>query len=146
MSVQLHPIHWLALFGLVITLVLLVGAFRCRGKALKALLVMLGLASAAPAALVVMVSYPEWIDPRFRVYKDFYTAIEPGMSRSEVKALLEKHYPESGPRSRPTIFLEDESSLNFFMDPEAGHTEPNCEGILLKIDNDRVTAKTYSPD
>jgi hypothetical protein len=93
MSVQLHPIHWLALFGLVITLVLLVGAFRCRGKALKALLVMLGIASAAPAALVVMVSYPEWIDPRFRVYKDFYTAIEPGMSRSDVKALLEKHYP-----------------------------------------------------
>ena len=146
MSVQLHPIHWLALFGLVITLVLLVGAFRCRGKALKALLVMLGLASAAPAALVVMVSYPEWIDPRFRVYKDFYTAIEPGMSRSDVKALLEKYYPESGARSCPTIFLEDESSLNFFMHPEAGHTEPNCEAILLKIDNDRVTAKTYSPD
>jgi hypothetical protein len=32
------------------------------------------------------------------------------------------------------------------MHPEAGHTEPNCEAILLKIDNDRVTAKTYSPD
>ena len=128
------------------TLVLLVGAFRCRGKALKALLVMLGIASAAPAALVVMVSYPEWIDPRFRVYKDFYAAIEPGMSRSDVKALLEKHHPESGARARPTIFLEDESSLNFFMNPEAGHAEPNCEAILLKIDNDRVTAKTYSPD
>jgi hypothetical protein len=146
MSVQLHPIHWLALFGLVITLVLLVGAFRCRGKVMKALLVMLGLASAAPAALVVMVSYPEWLDPRFRVYKDFYTAIEPGMSRSDVKALLEKHYPENGPRARPTIFLEDESSLNFFMHPEDPGSSVDCEGILLKIENDRVTAKTYSPD
>ncbi|MBL9184017.1 MAG: hypothetical protein JNN17_17880 [Verrucomicrobiaceae bacterium] len=146
MSVQLHPIHWLALFGLVIALVMLAGAFRCRGVALKILLIMLGIASAAPAGLVVMVSYPEWVDPRFRVYKDFFAAIQPGMSRDDVKTLLEKHYPESGPRSRPILFLEDESSLNFFMHPEPGHTEPNCEGILLKIENDRVTTKTYSPD
>lgn len=113
---------------------------------MKALLVMLAIVSAAPAGLVVMVSYPEWIDPRFRAYKDFHAAIETGMSRSEVMALLEKHYPEGGARSRPTIFLEDEDSLNFFMHPEDGHSEPNCEGILLKLDNDRVASKTYSPD
>lgn len=146
MNVQLHPIHWLALFGSVIAIVLLVGAFRCRGVTMKILLVMLGIASAAPAGLVVMASYPEWVDPRFRVYKDFFAAIQPGMSRNEVKALLEKHYPEGGTRSRPTLFLEDETSLTFFMHPEPGHTEPNCESILLKLENDRVTAKTYSPD
>lgn len=146
MSIQLHPLHWLALFGLVITLVLMVGAVRCRGATVKILLVMLGIASATPAVLVVLVSYPSWIDPRFRVYRDFYEAISPGMSRDEVKDLLAKQYPEGGARSRPIIFLEDESSLNFFMHPEAGHTEPNCEAILLKLDNDHVAKKTYSPD
>jgi hypothetical protein len=146
MSVTLHPIHWLALFGLVIALVLLVGAFRCRGVAMKILLVMLGIASAAPAGLVVMVSYPEWVDPRFRVYKDFFAAIEPGMSRAEVKALMEKHYPKGGARERPVLFHEDEGHLDFFMHPEAGRTEPNCEGIFLQLENDRVTRKSYSPD
>jgi hypothetical protein len=110
------------------------------------LLVMLACASAMPAGLVVLVSYPEWVDPRFLVYKDFFAAIQPGMSRSEVKVLLEKHYPEGGARSRPIVFLEDEDSLNFFMHPEAGRMEPNCEGILLNFENDLVTAKTYSPD
>lgn len=142
----MHPIHWLALFGLVITLVLLVGAFRCRGAVLKILLVMLGIASAAPAGLVVMVSYPEWVDPRFRVYKDFFAAIQPGMSREEVKALLSKRYPEGGAREKPILYLEDEDSLNYFMHPEAGHTEPNCEAILVKLEKDRVTKKIYSPD
>jgi hypothetical protein len=146
MSIQLHPIHWLALFGLVVSVVLLVGAFRCRGRVFKVLLVMLACASAMPAGLVVLVSYPEWVDPRFLVYKDFFAAIQPGMSRSEVKVLLEKHYPEGGARSRPIVFLEDEDSLNFFMHPEAGRMEPNCEGILLNFENDLVTAKTYSPD
>ncbi len=146
MSVHLHPIHWLALFGLVVAVVLLVGAFRCRGRTFKVLLVMLACISAMPAGLVVLVSYPEWVDPRFRVYKDFFAAIQPGMSRSEVKVLLEKHYPEGGARSRPIVFLEDEDSLNLFMHPEAGRMEPNCEGILLKLENDLVTAKTYSPD
>ena len=146
MSIHLHPIHWLALFGLVVAVVLLVGAFRCRGRVFKVLLVMLACVSAMPAGLVVLVSYPEWVDPRFRVYKDFFAAIQPGMSRSDVKVLLEKHYPEGGTRSRPIVFLEDEDSLNFFMHPEAGRTEPNCEGILLKLENDLVTAKTYSPD
>jgi hypothetical protein len=146
MSIQIHPIHWLALFGLVVSVVLLVGAFRCRGRVFKVLLVMLACASAMPAGLVVLVSYPEWVDPRFLVYKDFFAAIQPGMSRSEVKVLLEKHYPEGGARSRPIVFLEDEDSLNFFMHPEAGRMEPNCEGILLNFENDLVTAKTYSPD
>jgi hypothetical protein len=146
MSIHLHPIHWLALFGLVVAVVLLVGAFRCRGSVFKVLLVMLACVSAMPAGLVVLVSYPEWVDPRFRVYKDFFAAIQPGMSRIEVKVLLEKHYPEGGARSRPIVFLEDEDSLNFFMHPETGRTEPNCEGILLKLDNDLVAAKTYSPD
>jgi hypothetical protein len=146
MNVQLHPIHWLALFGLVIALVLLVAAFRCRGVAFKILLVMLGLAAASPLGLVVLVSYPEWIDPRFRVYKDFYAAIQPGMAREEVKALAAKHYPDGGERQRPIIFFEEADSLHYFMHPEAGHTEPNCEGIFLSFENDRVTQKSYSAD
>jgi hypothetical protein len=146
MSVRLHPIHWLALFGLVIAVVLLIGFFRCRGRVLKALLVLLSLALSAPAGLILVASRPEWIDPRFRAYKDFFAAIEPGMSRAEVKALWERLYPEGGARSRPILFLENDDSLNFFMHPEPGHAGPDCEAILLKIENDRVAEKTYSPD
>jgi hypothetical protein len=35
--------------------------------------------------------------------------------------------------------------LGFFMNPEASR-EPNCEGIFLRLEQGRVTKKTYSPD
>jgi hypothetical protein len=67
------------------------------------------------------------------------------MTREEVMALQARVYPEGGPRQKPRIAIEDDTSLTFFMHPEDS-TEPNCEGIFLAFKDGKVTSKTYSPD
>lgn len=145
MNSSTHPILVLALLGLVGSLIMLVTVFRVRRAGLKLLLVLISLVLLAPAGLVVVTVFPEWVDARFRSYKTFYEGIQPGMTQAEVMAWEAQIYPEGGPRQRPQIIVQDETSLSFFMHPEHS-TEPNCEGILLVFENGRLESKSYSPD
>ena len=143
---SLHPVHWLAIFGIVISIILVVAAFRCRGWQLKGWLFALSLAALAPAALVLAASYPDWADPRFSAYRTFFDDIQPGMTRADVLAIRAKHYPEGGPRQLPRIMIDEADSLTFFMHPEDPLSPIDCEAILLTLVDGRVVAKEYSPD
>lgn len=88
---------------------------------------------------------PELIDARFRTYKAFYRDIEIGMKREDVDALLERRYPAGGERQRPMLMNNAADAVGYFMNPEES-TEPNCEGIFLKLKDGRVTEKQYSAD
>jgi len=93
----------------------------------------------------VLLLNPELHDARFRVYKKFYNDLHVGMTQQEVFAILDKHYPISGPRLRPKILGEGENVGGFLMHPE--HlTEPNCEGVFLSWHEGRVAKVQYSPD
>jgi hypothetical protein len=116
-------------------------ARRLRSKLLWGVVTMVLL---APAGLVLAAFYPELVDARFRTYKAFYRDLHQGMTRDEVLATLDKHYPAGGARKRPKM-SEDEFNLGFFMDPEHSR-EPNCEGIFLKLNHGHVESLTYSPD
>ncbi|WP_395739539.1 hypothetical protein [Prosthecobacter sp.] len=140
-----HPIFVLAALGIASTVLMLFIAFRVRRLGLKLLLVLISVLTLAPAGLVLASAYPEWIDARYRSYKTFFADIQLGMTRDEVMAVQARLYPEGGPRKKPSILVEDERSITFFMHPEHT-TEPNCEGIFLAFENGRLKSKTYSPD
>ncbi len=145
MSSSIHPIFVLAALGLAASVILLVTVFRVRHWGLKLLLVLIAVATLSPTGLVVMALHPEWMDGRFRSYKDFYARIELGMTRPEIIALQDRLYPDGGLRKKPRIMIEDDRSLTFFMHPEDS-TEPNCEGIFLAFADGKLKSKTYSPD
>jgi hypothetical protein len=141
-----HSIIVLAALGIAASIILLITAFfKVRSIGLKVLLALIAVMTLMPAGLVVLVVHPEWVDARYRSYKNFYTEIQPGMTREEVMALQARMYPEGGARQKPRIAMEDDTSLTFFMHPEVS-TEPNCEGIFLVFKDGKVTSKTYSPD
>jgi len=135
----------LAVLGLVASVIMLITVTRVRSMGLKVVLVLISFATLAPAALVLVSMYPEWVDARFRSYKGFYEGLQLGMTHGEVMDLQAKLYPEGGPRQKPQIIMEDEKNLTFFMHPEHS-AEPNCEGIFLVFENGRLKSKTYSPD
>jgi len=142
----IHPIFVLAVLGLVATLILLMTAFRVRSAGLKVLLILIALVTLAPAGLVALAVFPEWVDARFRSYKTFYAEIQPGMTRDEVMAVRARMYPEGGPRQKPRIIVDEAESLTFFMDPENPGDAVDCEGIIIFFKDGKVTSKTYSPD
>ncbi|MFN0077622.1 MAG: hypothetical protein ACKVY0_14220 [Prosthecobacter sp.] len=146
MSQSIHPIVVLSILGIVASLILLVTVFRVRRVGLKVLLVLIAVVTLAPAALVVLTMYPEWVDARFRSYKAFYAGIQLGMTREDVMAVQAQHYPEGGPRQRPLIMVDEAESLTFFMHAEVPDSWINCEGILLGFKDGKVASKTYSPD
>ena len=98
-----------------------------------------------PAYLLIAVFSPQWIDARHRAYRTFFDGIEVGMSREQVLASLDIHYPADGPRQRPKIMKDSREELGFFMNPEDSH-EPNCEGIFLDLSEGKVERKRYSRD
>lgn len=98
-----------------------------------------------PAGLFTIALFPEVVDARVRAYKRFYADIEPGMTRADVTALVQRHYPADGRRLPPKIQEDSESRLGFFMNPEDSH-ELNCEGIFLDLKDGRVAGKRYSED
>ena len=67
------------------------------------------------------------------------------MTRAEVFEAVDRRYPQTGIRMRPRVMKDDPGNLGFFMNPE-GQGEPNCEGIFLSLELDRVKSKQYSMD
>jgi hypothetical protein len=145
MSSSLSPLVLIVPLGLLLALGALFAAWRVRSVLAKVALVMVALVGAAPSAWLLLAHHPELIDARYRAYKAFYRDIELGMTRDEVFALLERHYPESGERGRPRTLPEQPDEIVLFMDPEESR-EPTVEGILLDLEDGRVARKRYSPD
>jgi hypothetical protein len=112
---------------------------------ITAVMLALALVFIAPAGYVFLAFHPEWVDGRFRTYKRFYRDLEVGMTREQVLAAMEQHYPTNGSRQRPMIMDDTSERLGFFMNPETS-TEPNCEGIFLTLEAGRVTKIDYSAD
>ncbi len=145
MGIGIHPFILIAIAGAFAALVAIILAFKARSGVGIALLAALALVCLVPAGLVFVMFHPELVDARFRTYKRFYHDIEIGMTREQVLAAMDRFYPASGLRKRPSIMEDTPDRLGFFMNPETSR-EPNCEGIFLTLENDKVTKKTYSPD
>ena len=135
-----------------IAAVTLIGAVAClvfaylashwlkRGTLILAALFLLG-----PSGVALICFKPELVDDRFRTYKQLFGDIEVGMSRAEVMTLVDQHYPSKGERLRPNLIEDSDKKLSFFMNSEDS-TEPNCEGIFLRMQDNKVVRKSYSPD
>jgi len=113
------PLIWIPALGIILAIVFGQWAFRVRGVQRGSLVIIAVLCVLAP--------------------------IQPGMTRFEVLASLERHYPAGGPRQRPKIMKDTADELGFFMNPEDSY-EPNCEGIFLDFADGKVTRKRYSRD
>jgi len=64
---------------------------------------------------------------------------------AEVMTLVDQHYPSEGERLRPNLIEGSDKKLSFFMNPEDS-AEPNCEGIFLQMQDNKVVRKSYARD
>jgi hypothetical protein len=141
----LHPFMLIVIAATILALISIAIAFIARNPAVKVAMIVLALLFVAPAGYLFLALNPELVDGRFRTYKAFYKDIQVGMTREQVYSLLDRFYPKDGPRKRPKISSDSAEQLGFFMDPEKS-SEPNCEGIFLTLENERITKKVYSAD
>ena len=135
-----------------IAAVTLIGAIAClvfaylashrlkRGILIVAALFLLG-----PSVVALIGFKPELVDSRYKTYKQLFGDIEVGMSRAEVMTLVDQHYPSEGGRLRPNLIENSDKKLTFFMNPEDS-AEPNCEGIFLEMQDNKVMRKSYARD
>ncbi len=145
MGFGLHPIFLIAAVTLVGAIVCLVFACLASRWLKRSILIVVALVLLAPSGLVLIILKPELVDARFRTYKQLYGDIQVGMSRAEVMALVEKHYPTEGKRLRPKVLENSEDRIGFLMNPEDSRS-PNCEGIFLQMQDDAVVKKSYAAD
>src|SRR5258706_15057968 len=145
MSFGVHPFILFAAGGALLALIAIVVACMVRRGGVRALMIVLALVCLLPAAYVFLAFHPQLVDGRFRTYKRFYSDIQVGMTREQVLAAMERRYPADGPRKRPKIMDDTPTSLGFFMNPETSR-EPNCEGIFLTLESNRVAKEVYSAD
>lgn len=116
-----------------------------RRTGVRALIIVVAWICVLPAAYVFLVFHLEGVDGRFRTYKRFYGDWQVGMSREQVMAAMERHYPADDPRKRPKTMDDTPAKLGFSMDPETSR-EPNCEGMCLTPESNCVTKVVYSSD
>ena len=144
-SVLDHPIIWIPAIGFFLALVVFFGARKTRGGARIGLAITGTVLVLLPTWLLVAAFAPAWIDARHRTYQAFYKAIQPGMTRFEVLASLERHYPADGPRQRPKIVGDTEVELGFLMQWEQS-SGTTADGISVILANGKVVRKDFSPD
>ena len=140
-----NPVVILAVVTLLASILCAVCAFFVPGGLRRAILLGAALVLLVPSAAVAHAAFPWVFDARYRAYKALYEDIEVGMTRSEVLGTVENHYPAGGKRLRPKVLENTSDRMGFFMNPE-GPCEPNCEGIFLEMQDDRVVSMKYSPD
>jgi len=145
MGFGLHPLILIAAVTLIGAIACLVFAYLASHWLKRGILIVAALVLLAPSGLVLVIFKPELIDDRFKTYKQLFGDIEVGMSRAQVMTLVDQHYPSEGKRLRPTIVEDSEKKLSFWMNPEDSK-EPNCEGIFLQMQDDRVMRKSYARD
>ena len=98
-----------------------------------------------PTGILLAGRNPWLVDARYRNYLKFYWSIRQNMTHAEVIAVMNDFYPPHDVRLAPIIFEDNSSSLSFYMNPE-DKSEPNTEGIFLKMEDGRVADTRYVPD
>ena len=145
MEFGLHPLLLIAAVSLIGALACLFSACLASNWFKRGILIVAALFLLTPSGVALLCIKPELVDDRYETYKQLYGDIHVGMSRAEVMTLVDRHYPSRGERLRPDIIEDSDKKLSFFMNPEDS-TEPNCEGIFLKLENDAVVKKSYARD
>ena len=145
MGFGLHPIFLIAAVTLIGAVACLVFAYLASHWLKRGILIVAALFLLVPSGVALIGFKPELVDDRFRTYKLLFGDIEVGMSRADVMTLADQHYPSEGERLRPNIIEDSDKKLGFFMNPEDS-TEPNCEGIFLRMQGDKVVRKSYARD
>ena len=145
MGFGLHPIFLIAAITLIGALACLIFAYLASHWLKRGILIVAALFLLGPSGVALICFKPELVDDRFRTYKQLFGDIEVGMSRAEVMTLVDQHYPSKGERLRPNLIEDSDKKLSFFMNPEDS-TEPNCEGIFLKMQDNKVVRKSYTRD
>ncbi len=145
MWIGIHPIFIIAAIVLICLLICIFAVIKFKNRILKYILSVMVIIFFSISGLIIAALKPELIDARFRTYKNLYKEINIGMSRADVMSLIVHNYPAEGKRLPPIVLENSETKLDLFMNPEKSK-EPNCEGIFLKLENDKVIEKTYSRD
>ena len=145
MITGLHPLILIAGVTLIGAVACLVFACLASHWLKRGLLTVTSLFLLAPSGVALIGFKPELVDDRFRTYKQLFGDIEVGMSRAEVMTLVYQYYPSEGERLRPDIIEDSDKKLSFFMNPEDS-AEPNCEGIFLRMQDNKVVRKSYARD
>jgi hypothetical protein len=145
MNFGVHPFILIAAAGVLAAVVAVFMACRARSAFATGLLAVLALLFLAPAVEVFLSLHPELADARYRTYRSFYRDLRPGLTRAQVLDAMARHYPAGGPRVRPTIDEDTPQRLSFFMNPETSR-EPNCEGIVIILQDGLATRIFYSED
>jgi hypothetical protein len=145
MGFGLHPLFLIVGITLIGAIACVVFACRTSNWLKRVILIVVTLVLLAPSGLLTVMLKPELVDARFRTYKRLYRDIQIGMTRSEVMELVRHHYPSDGKRLEPKVMEDSTNGLGFFMNPEQSR-EPNCEGIFLQMQEDKVVKKQYSAD
>ena len=145
MGFKLHPLILIAAVTLIGAVACLVFAYLASHWLKRGILIVFALFLLGPSGVALICFKPELVDDRFRTYKQLFGEIEVGMSRAEVMTLVGQHYPSEGERLRPKIIEDSDKKLSFFMNPE-DLTEPNCEGIFLRMQDNKVVRKSYARD
>ena len=145
MGFELHPIFLIAAVTLIGSVACLVFAYLTSKWIKRGILIVAALFLLVPSGVALIGFKPELVDDRFKTYKQLFGDIEVGMSRADVMTLIDQHYPSEGERLRPNIIEDSDKKLGFFMNPEDS-TEPNCEGIFLRMQGDKVVRKSYARD
>ncbi|MGC6427492.1 MAG: hypothetical protein ACON5H_10930 [Akkermansiaceae bacterium] len=140
---QSAPLSIVAIFGVVWGVRLAWSAFRTKGWKRNSFI--MACLAILPVSVFFLLALNPWlVDARFRAFRAFYYDLEEGMTRAEVFAELERHYPESGKRGRPTLNVNKDDQVMFFMNTEDGsHT---CEGVFINLHEGKVTGVSYSCD
>ena len=145
MGFELHPIFLIAAVTLIGSVACLVFAYLASHWLKRGILILAALFLLVPSGVALIGFKPELVDDRFKTYKQLFGDIEVGMSRADVMTLIDQHYPSEGERLRPNLIEDSDKKLSFFMNPEDS-TEPNCEGIFLRMQGDKVVRKSYARD
>ena len=145
MGFGLHPLILIAAVTLIGAVACLVFAYFASHWLKRGILIVAALFLLGPSGVALIGFKPELVDDRFKTYKQLFGDIEVGMSRADAMTLVDRHYPSGGERLPPDVIEDSDKKLSFFMNPEDS-TEPNCEGIFLKLENDAVVKKSYARD
>lgn len=145
MIIGLHPLILIAAVTMIGAIACLVFAYLASPRLKRGILIVAALFLLGPSGVALIGFKPELVDSRYKTYKQLFGDIEVGMSRAEVMTLVDQHYPSEGERLRPNIIEDSDKKLSFFMNPEDS-TEPNCEGIFLRMQDNKVVRKSYARD
>lgn len=140
---QSIPVSLVAFMGVAYGLYLLWCAIRAKGaKRWGSIVAFLAI---FPVSLFYALALNPWLaDARFRAFRSFYDALDEGMTRAEVFDVVEQQYPAHGKRGRPTLNVNKEEQIIFFMNTEDGsHT---CEGVFVNLQDGIVTGVSYACD